>query len=119
MAESFSSTGPQSMAATLSPEMSHDDKVAHFTGGLSSRLPELPPFAGSERLRPDGRPQPEFRAELRRISNATNAFHVVFTLSLPFLFAGLPYSPATGHPLLRLRPMPSFSLRWGRGSSGP
>ena len=86
MAESFSSTGPQSMAATLSPEMSHDDKVAHFTGGLSSRLPELPPFAGSERLRPDGRPQPEFRAELRRISNATNAFHVVFTLSLPFLF---------------------------------
>ena len=27
------------MAATLSPEMSHDDKVAHFTGGLSSRLP--------------------------------------------------------------------------------
>ena len=77
------------MAATLSPEMSHNDKVAHFTGGLSSRLPALPPFAGSERLRSDGRPRPEFRAELRRISNATNAFHVVFTLSLPFLFCGL------------------------------
>ena len=89
MAESFSSTGPLSMAATLSPEMRHDDKVAHFTGGLSSQLPDLSPFAGSERLRPDGRPRPEFRAELRRISNATNAFHVVFTLSLPFLFCGL------------------------------
>ncbi|MEO0492306.1 MAG: fatty acid desaturase [Actinomycetota bacterium] len=89
MAETFSSTGPQSMAATLSPDMSHDDKVARFTGGLAAQLPELPPFEGSDRLRPDGRPRPEFRAELRRIPNAMNAFHVVFTLSLPFLYGGL------------------------------
>ena len=86
---SFSSTGPQSMATTLSPDMTHDEKVARFTGGLAERLPEIEPFAGSDRLRPDGRPKPEFRAELRRIPNAMNAFHTVFTLALPFAYCGL------------------------------
>ncbi|MEM8708030.1 MAG: fatty acid desaturase [Actinomycetota bacterium] len=107
MAESFSSTGPQSMAATLSPEMTHDDKVARFTGGLATDLGELPAFEGSERLRPDGRPRPEFRAELRRIPNAMNVFHVVFTLSLPFAYIALAVA-AGGWPLLAAIPTYAF-----------
>lgn len=77
------------MATTLSPDLAHDEKVARYTGGLARRLSDIEPFAGSDRLRPDGRPRSAFRAELRRIPNAMNAFHVVFTLSLPFGFVGL------------------------------
>lgn len=57
--------------------LSHDELVANMTGGMAR--PDLPAFAGSERLRPDGRPLPEFRAELRRIPNALNALTVVAT----------------------------------------
>ncbi len=97
--ETFNPTGPQSMATTIAPEMSHDQKVDRFTGGLAADLPALPPFEGSARLRPDGRPRPEFRAELRRIPNVINAFHVVFTLSLPFLFSAIAVM-AGGWPLV-------------------
>ncbi|MEM9037441.1 MAG: fatty acid desaturase [Actinomycetota bacterium] len=86
----ITSTGPQSPASTVSPDMTHDERVERFTGGLvDDSLAVLPPFEGSDRLRPDGRPRPEFRAELRRIPNAMNVFHVVFTLALPFVFCGV------------------------------
>ena len=57
--------------------LSHDELVAAMTGGMARS--DLPAFAGSERLRPDGRPRPEFRAQIRRIPNAINALTVVAT----------------------------------------
>ncbi len=57
--------------------LSHDELVATMTGGMARS--DLPAFAGSDRLRPDGRPRPEFRAELRRIPNIINAATVVAT----------------------------------------
>ena len=57
--------------------LSHDELVAAMTGGMARS--GLPTFAGSPRLRPDGRPRPEFRAELRRIPNAINAVTVMAT----------------------------------------
>ena len=59
--------------------LSHDELVTSMTGGMARG--DLPCFAGSPRLRPDGRPRPEFRAELRRIPNAFNAITVMATLA--------------------------------------
>ena len=59
--------------------LSHDELVAAMTGGMARS--GLPAFEGSERLRPDGRPRPEFRAELRRIPDALNALTVAATLA--------------------------------------
>ena len=61
--------------------LSHDELVAAMTGGMARS--GLPSFAGSERLRPDGRPRPEFRAELRQIPNALNALTVVAAAAAP------------------------------------
>ena len=61
--------------------LSHDELVAAMTGGMARS--GLPSFAGSERLRPDGRPRPEFRAELRQIPNALNALTVLATAAAP------------------------------------
>ena len=58
---------------------SHDELVATMTGGMARH--DLPTFAGSARLRPDGRPRPDFRAELRKIPNARNAANVLLTLA--------------------------------------
>lgn len=63
----------------------HDQLVAELTGGLAPSEADLPRFGGSDRLRPDGRPRPEFRAELRRIPNIANLAHVVVSLAYPFL----------------------------------
>ncbi len=54
-------------------------------GGLAPDAEAVEPFAGSERLRPDGRPRPEFRAELRKIPDLQNAFHVLTTVGYPFV----------------------------------
>ena len=89
MDQPFTSTGTLRPAASVSPEMPHDERVARFTGGLAPAADTVAAFAGSDRLRPDGRPRPAFRAELRRIPDLTNAFHVVFTLALPFAFCWL------------------------------
>ncbi len=62
---------------------SHDELVATMTGGMVRR--GLGGFEGSARLRPDGRPRPEFRAELRRIPNFANACHVVGSCAAPVL----------------------------------
>jgi len=63
----------------------HDDLVAQYTGGLTPDHVE--PFAGSDRLRPDGRPRPELRAELRRIPDARNAGLVAIVFAYPFVVA--------------------------------
>ena len=61
--------------------LSHDELVATMTGGMARS--GLPVFAGSTRLRPDGRPRPKFRAELRRIPDVLNAVTVVVTVAAP------------------------------------
>ena len=95
---SLTATGTLRPAASVSPEMNHDDRVARFTGGLSPAEETVPPFEGSDRLRPDGRPKPAFRAELRRIPNLVNVFHTVVALSLPFAYTWLAVA-AGGWPL--------------------
>jgi fatty acid desaturase len=69
--------------ATVTDTMDHDQLVAELTGGLAPAPGTITPFAGSERLRPDGRPRPEFRRELRAISNLANAWTVVWLLAAP------------------------------------
>ena len=65
----------------ITPDPTHDEIVARMTGGL---VPAVEPFTGSGRLRPDGRPRPELRAELRQIPNLHNLANVVFTLVAPW-----------------------------------
>lgn len=59
---------------------SHAHQVASMTAGM---VPQVPKFVGSERLRPDGRPNREFRRDLRQIPNAQNAIWSVFALAMP------------------------------------
>ncbi len=73
----------------------HDELVAKMTGGMTR--PDLPRFEGSDRLRPDGRPKPAFRAELRRIPDFINAIEVMATLAAPV--AVIAAVVAIGHPL--------------------
>ncbi|WP_419842826.1 fatty acid desaturase [Candidatus Poriferisodalis sp.] len=73
----------------------HDEFVAQLTGGMTR--PDLAPFEGSERLRPDGRPKPEFRAQLRRVPNAVNAVEVLATLAAAVAVVGAVI--VAGHPL--------------------
>ena len=68
--------------------MEHDELVDAFTGGLAPRA-DLEPFVGSERLRPDGRPRPDLRAELRRIPNVRNAALVVIAVAYPVVVSWL------------------------------
>ncbi len=65
----------------MATTMTHDERVEAFTGGLAPSA--LPRFEGSARLRPDGRPRPEFRAELRRIPNLANAVLVLIAAAYP------------------------------------
>jgi len=67
----------------MADTMTHEQLVESFTGGLAPAEDDLAPFAGSERLRPDGRPRPEFRAELRRIPNLRNAGLVLIVAAYP------------------------------------
>lgn len=80
----------------MTTTMSHDDLVAAFTGGLAP-TGRVASFAGSDRLRPDGRPRPAFRAELRRIPNLRNAGLVLVVLAYPFVVTGA--AVAVDHPL--------------------
>lgn len=66
------------MTATASAE--HDQLVATMTGGM---VRPVESFAGSARLRADGRPKPELRAELRTIPNARNALTCLMALVMP------------------------------------
>jgi len=64
------------------PTVDHDNLVAAYTGGLAPPA-DLEPFAGSDRLRPDGRPRPDLRAELRRIPDLKNAGLVAIAVVYP------------------------------------
>lgn len=66
---------------------SHDELVIARTGGLAPAPDALPPFEGSDRLRPDGRPRPEFRARLRRIPDRRNAGLVAIVFAYPVVVA--------------------------------
>ncbi|MEQ8841756.1 MAG: fatty acid desaturase [Acidimicrobiales bacterium] len=80
----------------MTTAMSHDELVEAFTGGLAP-ADRVEPFAGSDRLRPDGRPRPEFRAELRRIPDARNALLVAVAVVYPFVTVGA--AVAIDHPV--------------------
>ena len=69
------------MAAT--DVATHDQLVESMTGGMVS--PASRPFRGSDLLRPDGRPRPEFRARLRRIPDGRNALTTLYVLAAPVL----------------------------------
>ena len=82
-----------------------------MTGGMTRS--DLPAFEGSERLRPDGRPKPAFRAQLRRIPNFINAIEVVATMAAPA--AVIAAVVAIGHPLAVVAAVPvvgTLQLRW-------
>lgn len=72
-------------------ETEHDRLVTSMTGGMTRRLPAsaLAPFAGSDRLRPDGRPRPAFRAELRRIPDGRNVLTCLYAVGLPVALVAL------------------------------
>ena len=58
------------MAAAALAE--HEERLETMTGAM---VPVIELFAGSGRLRADGRPKPELRAELRQIANAADVHH--------------------------------------------
>jgi fatty acid desaturase len=66
------------MTATASAE--HEHLVATMTGAM---VRPIEPFAGSARLRPDGRPKPELRTELRKIADVRNVFTCLVALAAP------------------------------------
>ena len=59
----------------------HEELVASMTGGMVASNPAT--FGGSDLLRSDGRPRPEFRTQLRRIDNRRNAATVLSILAAP------------------------------------
>jgi len=61
----------------------HEELVASMTGGMVHDAPSE--FTGSDLLRPDGRPRPEFRARLREIDDRRNALLVTALLTTPVL----------------------------------
>ena len=71
------------MTQPASDALSHDDIVASMTGGMVDEIANT--FTGSDLLRADGRPRPEFRAELRKIDNGRNAVTVALVLIAPVL----------------------------------
>ena len=73
--------------------MTHEEIVASMTGGMVGAIGTT--FAGSDLLRSDGRPRPEFRAELRKIDNGRNAVTVVLVLIAPIAVAWLAHAFTT------------------------
>lgn len=61
----------------------HETLVEMMTGGMVNFKAEQ--FAGSDRLRTDGRPKPELRSDLRKIDNLRNSLTVVGALVAPVL----------------------------------
>ena len=66
------------MTATSSAE--HVQLLETMTGAM---VQPVEPFAGSDRLRADGRPKPELRAALRTIANVRNAATCFMELVMP------------------------------------
>lgn len=71
------------MAQRADTTPTHEELVASMTGGMTNVVGAT--FTGSDLLRSDGRPRPEFRAELRRIDNRRNALTVVLVLLAPLV----------------------------------
>jgi len=69
--------------STTSAAPTHEELLERMTGGLAPN--GLAPFAGSDRLRPDGRPKADFRRTLRRISNPRNIITSIASLAFPAL----------------------------------
>ena len=65
----------------------HDALVASMTGGMAPS--DERPFRGSDLLRGDGRPRPDFRTELRRIPNGRNALTFASIFAAPFVVVAL------------------------------
>jgi fatty acid desaturase len=58
----------------------HEQLLETMTGAM---VPVVEPFTGSDRLRSDGRPKPELRAELRQIANGKNLITCLVALLAP------------------------------------
>lgn len=67
------STGPPQAQET------HAALLARVTGAMVAPVAE---FEGSPRLRPDGRPRPDFRQELRQIANVKNGLAILWLVAL-------------------------------------
>ena len=63
--------------------INHDERVASLTGGLAPVGGSLQAFLESDRLRADGRPKPDFRRDLRQISNLGNTWSATWVLLAP------------------------------------
>jgi fatty acid desaturase len=61
----------------------HEELVASMTGGMVASTPAT--FGGSDLLRSDARPRPEFRAQLRQIDDRRNAATVISVLVAPIV----------------------------------
>ena len=73
----------------MSKAPSHEALVETMTGGMVSSPAA---FAGSAICRPDGKPSPELRAELRSISDLRNLWACLSSLALPIaVLAGVFY----------------------------
>ncbi|MBJ32090.1 MAG: hypothetical protein CL466_11900 [Acidimicrobiaceae bacterium] len=68
-----------------SAEAGHNAAVASMTGGMA---PAPPPFAGSDRLHPDGRPKGAFRAELRKVDDVRNGLAALVSVASPAVVVG-------------------------------
>ncbi len=72
---------------------SHDDIVASMTGGMVGEIGTT--FTGSDLLRSDGRPRPEFRAELRTIDDGRNGLTTITILLAPIAVSWIALAAAT------------------------
>lgn len=72
------------MASTIEFERASRE----MTGGMTFDDGAIGTFNGSDRLRPDGRPLPHFRSELRSFSSSRNALTAITTLAYPAVIIG-------------------------------
>ena len=82
------------MDESATAEASHQAAVASLTGGMA---PTPPPFAGSDRLHPDGRPKGAFRDELRRVDDLRNALGASGAVAFPLAVVAV--AVALSHPV--------------------
>lgn len=73
--------GTVELVSTPAASPTHDELVATMTGSMAPTINNT--FSGSDLLRADGRPRPEFRKRLRRIHNGRNALTVLSVLLAP------------------------------------
>ena len=59
------------------PSIAFDSSAAIRLGGMTPAKETFQPGNATELVRPDGRPTPEFRSELRKVSNIRNAFTII------------------------------------------